>query len=299
MAKAKLIRIDHIRVLFFVRTALNPERIQFFRELYEHNETVTPVTLAEIPKSHGESDQYYELIAGRHRVEGCAAAGYITIESFVEKFESEQDKIMYAVTENVGGSLTPTTADYEHSMELLIMRKMPKREILDSYPLPKPITAKIYKASMDKIYRRTIRKAVDDVIVGNITVKAASEKYDVKIEDLKRSLSSRDIAKDHSVSKLLGQLDFPMRSLGQNLGAKAKQLIEAYEAGEASVNDIEIYRHRIKTSLRNLQRNVTNICERFDTVLNPDKPEIIETKATATEKPAPILHPALVARGKK
>lgn len=270
-AKAETIRLDHIRVLFFVRTALNEERVEFFRQLYSENEAVTPITVAKIPGSKG-AEQYYELIAGRHRVEGCAAAGFLSIQAFVEKFATEEDKILHAVAENVGGSMPPTTADYEHSMELLINSGMTKKDIVESFPLPKAISAKFYKLTLNKIYKRTVRKAVDAVLKGDISVKDASDKFKVHLEDLKKALNSRESDRDTSISKLLSQLDFPFRSLGQSIGQKAKILIEAFESGEASNNDLEVYRNRIRTSIRHLNRNVENICGRFEAAMNPPEP---------------------------
>jgi ParB-like chromosome segregation protein Spo0J len=265
-SKTQQIPIDSIQVTFFVRTSLNAENVQFLRALYESDDPVTPI---KVVRSTASADRY-ELIDGRHRIEAAKDAGFTSIQAEICKIDSKPLMILEAILQNLGGSLPPTMADLEHDVELLLDLKMTRAEILENFPLPVSVTSKIYKLVLSKIYKRTIRKAAEEVLASTSTVKAAAEKYKVKLEDLKWTLKNRDAEnRGDIVANMLKAMETRVRSLGSALGQHCKILVEAYEAGEIQRNDVERFLYRMKASVKHIPANAANIETRLRACMEP------------------------------
>src|SRR6266705_4085572 len=121
--KSTLIKIEDIKIKFFVRTGINLENVKCLKDLYESNDPVNPIKVTIL------EDKTYELIDGRHRIEAAKEAGFSTIQAHVSKNLDDKTKILNAVKFNIGGALPPTLSDFEHSIELLINLKLSRKEI--------------------------------------------------------------------------------------------------------------------------------------------------------------------------
>ena len=180
--KSTKIKIEDIKINFFVRTGLNLENIRYLRDLYESDNPVDPIKVVPLENEN----KLYELIDGRHRIEAAKEAGFLTIQAEVlSKDLDQKTKILSAVKANIGGALPQTLADFEHSIELLINLKLSRKEILNSFPLPLQITAKYYKQTHDKIYKKTVRQAVDEILKGKISANEACKKFKIELNKMK------------------------------------------------------------------------------------------------------------------
>jgi hypothetical protein len=281
------IPLEKIQIKFFVRTGLNLEHVKFLRSLYEADETVTPIEVVET-----EEKGIYELIDGRHRIEAVREAGFLKIEAVVYKGLTQEQKILNAILANLGGALPPTLQDFEHTMELLIDLKMTRKEILDSFPLPTKITAVYYKLTMSKIYKQTIRKAVDLVIKGNVSVKDAALKFKVDLLDLRHAISSSKEGRNTNIEDFLKGLEYSVRSLSGNLSKKTQAIIESFEAGDLSRNDLIRWSDRIRQSSKKLAATAEAMRVRLENTIKPKEaereeaePKISPSKSSYKPKP--------------
>jgi len=264
----KQIPIKNIVVTFFVRTGLNMDHVDFLRDLYNSEEPVDPIKVLEINHEEG-SEKFYELIDGRHRIEASKKAGFNTILADVNKDEMDiKSKILNAVIENTGGALPPTLADFEHTMELLLAAKCSRREIVENFPLPKGVTEKFYKATMNRIYKRTIRNAVEAVIKSDLTIKQAAEKFNVKVEDLKYTIQHRQ-EREKNVDNILKGLESSNRGVSHSWAARTRTFIELYENGEIGKNDIARVVKRIDDYSKKIEATLQNCKSRLQAAVEP------------------------------
>lgn len=280
--KGTLIKIKDIEITFFVRTSLNPDHVEYLKGLYDAEESVEPILVEKLP-ANGSEIQKYKLIEGRHRIEASKKAGYTSIRAEFGKYKDDTDRILNAVLANIGGALPPTMMDYEHSIELLMNQKMTKKEIVEVFPLPPQLTSRIYKRVQDSIYRRTKRAAVEAIIKGDITLKAAAEKFKVSLADLKWSLNNRE-KRENDIEVMLKALENVTRSLSHNWAAKAKIAIELYQQGEFHKNDIARLSKRIKESSKKVFNTSEEVVKRLDTAIAPKT----ETKEEFKKKIEPV-----------
>jgi len=271
------IPLTQIRVPFHVRTGIDLEHVSFLRDLYESDEPVDPILVSSIDQTKNTNGYLWDVIDGRHRMEACRDAGFNTIQAIRSGATTEKDQILEAVLGNIGGAKPPTLADLEHSMELLIAQKMSKKDILENFPLPRTVTQKVYKLTLSKIYKRTVRNAVDAVLKGNITVKQAAEKYNCQVEDIKRSMQGKK-QREESIDNLLSGVEFAVRSLSHNWASKAKVAIELFEDGGAQTNDIARFIARVKSAAKKLDNTSKNVIERLEAVIqsNSEKGESVK-----------------------
>jgi hypothetical protein len=224
--------------------------------LYESNADVKPIIVT----------TELELIDGRHRVEALRRLGRVHVKAFIAKTRNKIENIMESVRANAGGALPPTQQDFEHAIELLINQGMKKHEVVDQFPLPKKVTDKYYTAVMNKIYKRKVGRAIEEIIKGEMTVLAAAEKYKVKPEDLRDMIANRK-ERGINVPAAMGNMETRVRGLSAAITKQASMLVAKYADAEVDAEDMKRYADRVRDSGRRILATTENVVARIhDTI---------------------------------
>ena len=163
--KSVVLPIDAINLTFFVRTGIDDDRVLQLAALYEVGEEMDPVVITR---------EHHELVDGRHRIAALDLLDRKEVECELIEDASQEELIGLAFKANTGGALPPTTADIEHTVRLLLDRKVLISKIIELLPFPPSLTRKYVKGVQDKLRRTQLNRAVVAVADGEMTASAAA-----------------------------------------------------------------------------------------------------------------------------
>lgn len=223
----QLVKLSDIAEKFIVRVKLNDEHVAYLASLLEAGKEISPLLL---------SAEGNVLVDGRHRLAAIRLMG--GIEEFpceIRKFDSEGDMLIAALEANVGGSLPPSPADITLTMQMLLVAKVSKREIIEKVNEIVGFPPSLIKKHLNKVQANLnlarLQKAISAVARGDLTVQQAAEDNSVDLKDLREALSEngrRRGERDLDINKLkdhIGQ-NFTRASsvMGHNLSLLATHL---------------------------------------------------------------------------
>lgn len=251
---------------FFVRTALNEARVEFFTKLIREGHDLPPIELA-------ERDGRKLLTDGRHRMEAQLRLGKTQIEyTKAPAGLSIVELIARAYRANSGGPLPPTEADSEHTVRILLQNKTSLRRIAELLGLPAGLTRRYVCDIQSKDQKKKLQLARDAIACDGLTVAQAAAKYEVEQGTLKRFIGGKKEGKKDSVEIKQGILTAQraMTIKVSNLLKKAKAL---FEDGTVTAKDIHELEEVMEDGLRKQRRLISNWKRRVMGVADADSVE--------------------------
>lgn len=263
------IPISRIKVLFYIRVALERERIDFFHDLMLNSVQFDPVDV--MP---GEFPDEYILLDGRHRIIACLDLGEEEIEATIHKKMNLEEAFSFALERNYGGSLPPTEEDFIHLADIMIKNKMSRERVVKSMGvLPAKIAGKYYDKAKERFVHILVCKVIDLVSTTNTNreeaIKKVCEDQPIKItvkhieaEHIKRTRNQ--ITYKPRYERMMSDMGKRFRTFNKLNGKMFKTLFEGYSRNEVEPKTVrEILQHFAKL-VGNTIRMITDQEKRFD-----------------------------------
>lgn len=271
MVTAKSIKIESIVISFFVRKYLDEARVNQLIKLIEGKVQLPPIRLW-----HNGRTGKYEVIDGRHRLEAHKRLDFTHIGATMVAEPDFAQRVGMAVSANSSGPLTATDEDFEVALQALLDANVSVRRILEVFPLPKSYTVKCIHNVKSKLYKAAVTLAVDAILNRGLTVAQAAREYKVESAAIKERINgTRKIGKD-AVTDFTGGFTHRFRSFGKRNSDDCKKLIEAYDLGNLTPDQVRGIFKSIVRSAKNATSTLEDYQQRFEARI-----EVDDTQANA------------------
>ncbi|MBI2086590.1 MAG: ParB N-terminal domain-containing protein [Candidatus Zambryskibacteria bacterium] len=214
-----------------------------------------------------------KVIDGRHRIEAHELAKKTEIRCKIVEADDDVEFVVFALKCNLGGSLPPNKGDIEHTIQELLNRGVPKKQLAEILaPLPTRMVRAYLNDVESRMQRTKLQKAALAISNGGLSVPKAAVQYDVPEDQLKALLNNRVNARTkRGVEEAQRQLSVAYRSLGNRNSAVVRRLMEAYQDGDVSHKQVmKIFTH-LDHLVKVSSRKVAEWRKRFDAMEAPKK----------------------------
>ncbi|MFA6459191.1 MAG: ParB N-terminal domain-containing protein [Candidatus Paceibacterota bacterium] len=234
---------------FVVRITLNREHVEHLKDLIESGVEMDPLLV---------SADDNELIDGRHRKAAYLELGIKDASCEVRTFSSQSEKIIEALQRNVGGSLPPTHADVNHTMEILLTSGESRKSIIEMMSARIGFPPKLVSRHLDEVQsnlaKARLKKAAHAVVNDGKTVHEAATEQGVKLETLKTFLKTDAESGDDratSVNQVKAYLSTQFRTLQGSMGQVLAKVLRELKDGILEPDEAsEVMRHVNKLTAR-------------------------------------------------
>jgi ParB-like chromosome segregation protein Spo0J len=207
----------------------------------------------------------YEIIDGRHRKAALEMLDRTSVACELIPQADRASLIAMAYKANYGGSLKPTRVDTEHTIELLLGQGVGRNKISDMLPLPPSLARKYISNVQANIAKRNLRRAVIAVADNGMSVAEAATEFRVDPESLKAEIRGvRKSVRKFDMAALKGGIQSRTKSFSLRNAALLKSLIERYDDGEVSREQVAEVIGVIIQSLRKAAKSVQAWEKRLD-----------------------------------
>lgn len=260
MSKGKLVtrNIKELNERLYVRMQLNQDWVLHLAEMLEAGEKLPPIVI----NTDGT------IVDGRQRKEAHELCRRTEIECEMLEFDSDEEMISYGYKANCGGSLPPTTADTEHTVMLLLDRKVPKRDISDMMGLPPSVARKYIATVQARINRAKLVRAAVSVTDDNLTVDAAAAKFEIEPERLKEFMGSKTKRKRTAIAELITQCTVLFKSHGQKVKNVFQDAYDQLADGEVTPKQVAEIIAKVRSLQRLASKQTTNWEKRLRAAAN-------------------------------
>lgn len=255
--------IKDLVVDFYVRKELNHDWALQLGEFVASGVELNPIFITRENK----------VIDGRHRIEGHEYAGKTEIKCKIVEADNDVELIIFAVEQNMGGSMPQNQGDMEHTLQELLNRGVPKKQLTEMFKgLPAKIVRKYLTSLESRMQRVKLQKAATAISDGGLTVPKAAEQYDVPEDQLRTLINTRVKGKTkRGIEESQRQLSTSYKSLGQRNWATVRRLMEAYQDGDCSHKQMmKIFSH-LEHLIKQSSRKAADWKKRFETMEAPRK----------------------------
>src|SRR3989344_3424200 len=216
----KIVKLAELCENLFVRQSLNHDHVLALAELIQAGaKTHSLIEVTEI-------DGVMTIVDGRHRKQAFELNNILDVEVKVLKFDSEEEIIAYAFKANTGGSLPPSTDDIEHTVRMLLERKVPRKSIAKMLGLPEELGEKYVKIVQSKIARAKLHRAAAAVVDDGLSAPKAAETYGVNLDVLRQLLSGHKKQGKTTVVQKKAALKKGLRAFSSKQGTLIKNLMK-------------------------------------------------------------------------
>lgn len=246
-AKTQTITLTEITATFYVRRELNEGRVSQLIKLAQAGVILPPITVW-----WNEAKERYELIDGRHRLEMAKRLEYPSIKAEILNEPDLAARVGLAVAANADGPLTPTDEDYSQAIATLMDAGVSRKRILDTFPLPKSYTLKLFHDTQNRRKRVALNKAAAAVANANVTAKQAAEQFGVEESELRDVLHPKGAKREKrvAVSDFTGGFSGRFRSFSQANWANYRQLLKRVAASfKQASSGLEDWRARFEVKV--------------------------------------------------
>jgi len=213
--KKVTVALTDLKETFYVRTAIDHEHVSYLKGLVQ--------TGVDLPRIRVNVDTM-EIVDGRHRKAAFEEIGFVDVECDAQKYASRAEMIADALKSNVGGSLPPSPADINHTMELMLSDGMKRKEIIVLISKRVGFPAKLVQKHLDDVQSNLckvrMRRAISAVVDGGAKVEEAAVAFNVKPEALKQqllaSLDGAEVGKKSDIRQLNAYLGSKITSLNMS-----------------------------------------------------------------------------------
>jgi ParB-like chromosome segregation protein Spo0J len=227
---------------FLVRVELDHKHIEHLKDLHSSGQELPPILVSE-----GDN----ELVDGRHRLAAYRELGVQSTSCEIRKFASRAEKIMVALAANVGGSLPPTHADINHTMQILLNEGESRKSIIqmvsDRIGFPAKLVARHLDEVQANIHKVRLKRAINDVVDKGKTIHEAAALHGVKLETLKANLADKISDGKSDVNQLKSHLSVSFNRVSHIYGRNISKLARDLRDGVISEEEArDVIRHMIK-----------------------------------------------------
>jgi hypothetical protein len=236
-------RLADLKVSFFVREALEEDRVEFFMELYRTDAKVPPVDI-----ERGTND----IVDGRHRYEAQKRLKRRDVECIEHTFGNQLEKLAFAMKANLGGALPPTRHDVVFTFKQMIEAGATQKSM-------EKIFVDYYKPSHIRDYMRDAHRQVEDAKIAraksavnrDMPVSEAAKKFGVDKAKLQAEISGDKKGKSpfpgfaQFKSQLSQQSKSNTRKVGNILSKLFKRVIDG-EIEPAKVRELLDHEHSLQ-----------------------------------------------------
>ena len=227
------IPVNLVRETLFVRRGLNQDRVLQFAELYDAGTPVAPIEI---------DVNTFDIIAGHHRFH--AQTDVLDRKDVEVEFidaGNKEERLARAFTDNFGGPLPPSRDDIIFTITQFLDMGLKRTRICELLqPLPSTVVKNYIKTAQDAIQKARLRRGVQLVTDGGLTVSAAAEQVGVDVEQLRAQITGERKKKLKSgLPEIKQALTKQYRGVSQRNAKLMKKVIEMFEDGEASKKHVE------------------------------------------------------------
>ena len=248
---------------FYVRRELNHDWALQLGLLVESGVELEPIYITRENK----------VIDGRHRMEAYELAKKTEIRAKIVEADSDVELVVFALKCNIGSGLPASKDDIEHTIQELLNRGVPKKQLAETLSiLPAKLVRKYLNDVESQIHRSKLQKAALAISAGGLTVPKAAIQYDVPEDQLRVLLNTRVCGRTkRGIEESRRQLSNSYKSLGQKNHAIIRRIMEAYQDSDASHKQViqlfEHLDHLVKVS----SRKIAEWRKRFEAMDTPRK----------------------------
>ncbi len=257
--RTETVKLSDLQENLFVRQTLNHDHVLALAELIEGGIAMKdPIEILE--------DR--TIVDGRHRKQGYELNDWTEVVCRVLHFNSDAEMIAYAYKQNTGGSLPPSRTDTEHTVRLLLDRKMAKKNIGSALGLPPEVAVKYVNIVQSKIARQKLQQAASAVIDGGLTTPKAAELHDVDVDQLRQMLSGSKKKSKKGLPQKQQQLSTAYRALASTQGKIMKWLLEQIDEGDVLATQAHDFIESVGKTQSRLAKSLDNWKQRLDGKVN-------------------------------
>ncbi len=254
--------LEEIKENFVVRIELNREHVEHLKDLIGAGVEMEPLFVS-------EDDN--ELIDGRHRKAAYTELGIKEVECEVRKFSSQAEKIVEALGRNAGGSLPPTHADVNHTMQVLMVSGESRKSIIEMVSKRVGFPPRLIALHLDEVQaniaKARLKKAASAVVNDGKTVHEAAAEQGVKIETLKKFLKvdgESDDDRATSVNQVKSYLSTQVGSLQCSQGQVLSKVLRELKDGLLSPEEAKTVIEHVTKLTKRSQRHYEEWVRRFN-----------------------------------
>ena len=283
-AMVPVAKIDHD---FFVRTRINEDHAMYLAMLLEGSEkeadaerrvVLPPVLLiptytvdSKFRLSFAQASDTYKVVYGRHRLHAeDVVLDHLEVkaEIIVSGVETESQLISLAYRENTGGSLPPTQKDSEHTVEMLLDRNVPKKDIAQLLCVPTSLAMKFIRNVEIRLDQAKVSRAHHHVAFDGMTVPQAAEKEGVtvaKVQD--RIIAGNKKRKQGEIEEMSREIGHSYRSTSSKLSNSLRILFTKYDEGEIDAKTVFNILKQIESAQKKAVKTAADWRARFEAKL--------------------------------
>lgn len=251
--------ISQLKIVTYVRTKYNDDRIMHFALIAEAGGKIDPILI----------NENFEVIDGRHRIRGIDMAGKTTVICRMVPTKPRGQEILDAITANMGGALPPTRSDLVLAISHMLKNNITQSIIIKSLGLPPSYTKKMVESAFSMIARQKESAAVEAVAEGMTTAQAA-EQFGMDVEEVRTAIRGRrkadKIVKAFGQPKIKAELSTRYRSVAQHNASMMGKLMDGYVDGECSEKIILFTLDELEKKAKAQLNVVENWRERLENV---------------------------------
>lgn len=262
MAEETVVKIPLAEIVttFFVRKELNEERVSQLIKLAQAHVEIPPIKVW-----RNENRGRYETITGRHRLEMATRLEWKAIPAIVVDEPDFANRVIIGVEENVNGPLTPTDEDYQVALNVLLRANVPRRHIMEIFPLPKGYVIKLLHDLQSRETKLALNRAVAAVLAG-MSIPKAAEKFKVDISSVKSRMAPRKQTEriKTNYTEFTGGFSQRFKKFSLMNAADYRKMIDAYDNGHLSAEEVRKLFYNVNKSFQTAVAALENWRTRFE-----------------------------------
>lgn len=247
-----------VKTSYYVRAALNEDRVQFFMQVYDGGGEI------ELPTIEAETD---EMVDGRHRKAALERLGRKMADfEVVPRFENPTELMMEAYSSNVGGALPPTAKDTIFLMKQFIESGMKTKELggLFAPYYPPSVVRRYVSDAYSAVNKSRMQRAVSAVIGSRMTVNESATEHNVDLDDLKKEIGgARRKNRRTGLTEIKAVASARYRGHSQKTQSLLRHMLDDFEDGKLDEKDVEAIFKLVEKFNTTAVQNLKNWRERF------------------------------------
>ena len=273
--KPEIVKISDIESNTFVRTGIDPDRVQFLGTLVESGVVLEPILL--IPAYELDDKGRINLIAGtskrnvvngRHRLrmyDFLLDHDEVKALTIVSGVETEVQLISLAFQSNMGGALPPTQGDISHTVASFLERGVFKKDIPALLGMPEVAVKKFINDVEAQLERAKVSRAVKRVLREDITTSEAAKLEKTTPEKVRSHIAAgRRRERETSVAAANKDVAHALKVLSSTVHTTMRHLFRKYDDGDVVADDVRGVFRKIDSSGTTFTKAVKDLRARFE-----------------------------------
>jgi hypothetical protein len=270
--KGLMVPPDMIIVNLYVRKELSQDHCMYLACLLDDaDDPVALEPIVVIPEFEDRTDDVlhfiqgsdkYVLVYGRHRLwalDKILDRSEVKVLVILEGITTKSELISLAYRENTGGSLPPTNADTEHTIEELLKLKASKKKIADMLGLPPGLARKFVNNVESRLERAKVNRVLRKVAEESITIVEAAREEGVDPGKVRRKMvtgAGPDVNGNEDADMVRREVSNTYKSLASKNASRFRSLLEKYDDGDVNAKFVFDVFRQIE-DLQNRSRTAT------------------------------------------